>query len=363
MSNTTPIVPKNFGPPPKGIEDEADDVLQGTRASFAVLAMPSKGQWAFRYQRQDLSYQDDEGNNIPNIEVVIVKSRENLSNNYYIKYNQNEAHKAPDCWSSDGQIPDARVPEATKQNPTCEGCPQKRPGSAITAAGDPTKACRDIRKIAVIPIQHLLDRKFDEYGGPMLFTITPTSLKNYAEYLDRVKAMGHRSYSVVTRMRFDPNVKFQKIVFSPYRALSDEEFELSKEMRKDPRTARVLDDEPEVTSVAEEGGFEADNEPVVVQPKQVDPRFKKETTGEAVKNVIQTAKAPPPPPKPGGHPATPQTVAAAITKPAPRPISVRAVQEAHAEVQDEPDEELDNEATDSLDEELDNDLKRLLAGD
>ena len=241
MSNTTPPVQKGFiGPPPKGIEDTDDDVLQGTRPSFAVLAMPSKGQWAFRYQRQDLPYQDDEGNNIPNIEVVVVRSRENLSNSFYMKYNANEKNKAPDCFAADGKVPDARVPIATKQNPICEGCPQKVPGSAITAAGDPTKACRDVRKIAVIPIMHLMDRKFDEYGGPMLYTITPTSLKNYAEYLDRIKAMGHKSFSVVTRMRFDPTVKHQKILFSPYRALSDEEFELSKELRKDPRTVMEM---------------------------------------------------------------------------------------------------------------------------
>ena len=271
MSNTTPIVPKNFGPPPAGLDDMEDDVLQGTRPSFAVLAMPSKGQWAFRYQRMDSPYQDDEGNNIPNIEVVIVKSKENLSNNYYIKYNQNEQHKAPDCWSSDGQTPDARVPEATKQNPICAGCPQKKPGSAITAAGDPTKACRDVRKIAVIPIMHLLDRKFDEYGGPMLYTITPTSLKNYAEYLDRIKAMGHKSFSVVTRMRFDPNVKFQKIVFSPHRALSDEESEVSKEMRRDPRTARVLDEEPLAGQSAPPDEWDNDTGEVIVQPKPKPP--------------------------------------------------------------------------------------------
>lgn len=378
MSNTTPIVPKNFGPPPKGIEDMDDDVLQGTRPSFAVLAMPSKGQWAFRYQRQDSPYQDDEGNNIPNIEVVIVKTRENLSNNFYLKYNQNEAHKAPDCWSSDGQIPDARVPEATKQNPICEGCPQKKPGSAITAAGDPTKACRDIRKVAVIPLQHLLDRTFEEYGGPMLFTITPTSLKNYAEYIDRVKAMGHKAYSVVTRMRFDPNVKFQKIMFSPYRALSEEEFEISREMRKDPRTARVLDTEPEVDTSAPEEGFDVEGE-ITVQspaPKTSAPAPKApapkaptpapapaaKSAAQAVKNVIQTAKAAPPP-KPGGFPATPQTVAAAMTKPATRPVTVRPVQAPIQEEVEEQDEELDDEVTDSLDEELDNDLKRLLAGD
>ena len=380
MSNTTPIVPKNFGPPPTGIEEMDDDILQGTRPSFAVLAMPSKGQWAFRYQRQDLAWQDEDGNNIPSIEVVVVKSRENLSNNYYVKYNQNEQHKAPDCWSSDGQVPDARVPLDTKQNPICEGCPQKKPGSAITAAGDPTKACRDIRKIAVIPIQHLLDRKFDEYGGPMLFTITPTSLKNYAEYLDRIKAMGHKSFSVVTRMRFDPNVKFQKIVFSPYRALSDEEFELSKEMRKDPRTARVLSEEPEVNQSAPPDEWDQDTGEVIQQPKPkpspptstaktvtteeaiVEAISKKATTTtEAIKNVVQ-AKASPPP-KPGGFPATPQTVAAAITKPAPRPTSVRTIQQEQP-VEEEQDESLDDETPgDSLDEELDNDLKRLLAGD
>jgi hypothetical protein len=369
MSNTTPIVPKNFGPPPKGIEDEVDDVLQGTRPSFAVLAMPSKGQWAFRYQRQDSLYQDDEGNNIPNIEVAIVKSRENLSNNYYVKWDASALHKAPDCWSSDGQIPDARVPEATKQNPICEGCPQKTPGSAITAAGEPTKACRDIRKIAVIPIMHLLDRTFDEYGGPMLFTITPTSLKNYAEYLDRIKAMGHKSFSVVTRMRFDPTTKHQKIVFSPYRALSDEEFNIIKEMRKDPRTIRVLDEEPEVVSAIQE---EYDEETGEITPVATKAPVKQEAKAPPAppappqkftvpkKEAVKQETKAPTPPKPGGFPATPQTVAAAMTKPATRPATVRPVQKAPVEEQDEV---LDDEVTDSLDEELDNDLKRLLAGD
>lgn len=367
MSNTTPIVPKNFGPPPKGIEGTDDDVLQGTRPSFAVLAMPSKGEWAFRYQRQDLSYQDEDGNNIPNIEVVIVKSRENLSNQYYPKFDGNAQHKAPDCFSADGQVPDQRVPLATKQNPICEGCHQKVPGSAITAAGDPTKACRDIRKVAVIPIQHFMDRKFEEYGGPMLYTITPTSLKNYAEYMDRIKAMGHKSFSVVTRMRFDPTVKHQKILFSPYRALSDEEFELSKELRKDPRTARVLEEEP-LAGSAPPDEWDQDTGEIIVQPKpkpptppasQVDPRFKKEGVTPP---APQQAKTPPTPPRPGGFPATPQTVAAAMTKPAIRPTSVRTVQPEP--VEEEQEEVLDDEVvSDSLDEELDNDLKRLLAGD
>lgn len=368
MSNTTPIVPKNFGPPPKGIEDMDDDVLQGGRPSFAVLAMPNKGEWAFRYQRQDSPYQDEEGNNIPNIEVVIVRSRENLSNNYYIKYDANTKHKAPDCWSADGQVPDQRVPEATKQNPICEGCPQKKPGSAITASGDPTKACQDVRKIAVIPIFHLLDRKFDEYGGPMLYTIKPSSLKNYTEYLDRIKAMGHKSFSVVTRMRFDPNVKWQKIMFSPYRALSDEEFILTKELRKDPRTFRVLEEEPEAGSAPPDEWDQDTGEIITPQPKppipptakapvtppapktQVDPRFKKDA-------------APPPPPKPGGFPATPQTVAAAMTKPATRPTTVRAVEPPPVEEEQVEEEVVEEEIVDSLDEELDNDLKRLLAGD
>jgi hypothetical protein len=369
MSNTTPTTLKPFGPLAKAAEDMDDDVLQGGRPSFAVLAMPNKNEWAFRYQRQDQPYQNDEGVNIPNIEVVIVRSRENLSNNFYYKYDGNTQHKAPDCWSSDGQVPDQRVPDATRQNPICEGCPQKKPGSAITAAGDPTKACRDIRKIAVVPIFHLLDRTFDQYGGPMLFTITPTSLKNYTEYLDRIKAMGHKSFSVVTRMRFDPSVKHQKIIFSPFRALSDEEVAISIELRKDPRTARVLEEEPELGSAPPDTWDSETGEIVTPQAKpkapapapapqqtqsKVDPRFKTQTT--------QTAA--PPPPRPGGHPATPQTVAAAMTKPAQRPTTVRTVEPPPIEEEQvEEDEILDEEIVDSLDEELDNDLKRLLAGD
>jgi hypothetical protein len=374
MSNTTPIVPKNFGPPPAGIEDEEDDVLQGGRPSFAVLAMPNKNEWAFRYQRQDAPYQDAEGNNISNIEVVIVKSRENLSNNYYTKYDANTKHKPPDCWSSDGIQPDARVPDATRQNPICDGCPQKKPGSAITASGDPTKACRDIRKIAVIPIFHLLDRKFEEYGGPMLFTITPSSLKNYTEYLERLKAMGQKSFSVVTRMRFDPSVKHQKIMFTPYRALSDEEFALSREMRKDPRTMRVLDEEPEIYNAPDE--YDPDtgeitpkiptSKPPAPAPKAAQaPTPKAPVAPPAPKFTVPTKEAAPkapPPPKPGGFPASPQTVAAAINTPAARPTSVRPITPVESEP-DEPEEQLDDEVVDSLNEELDNDLKRMLASD
>jgi hypothetical protein len=376
MSNATPMVPKNFGPPAKGVEDMDDDVLQGGRPSFAVLAMPNKNEWAFRYQRQDSPYQDEEGNNIPNIEVAIIKSRENLSNNFYIKYDGNAQHKPPDCFSADGQVPDQRVPEATRQNPICEGCPQKKPGSAITAAGDPTKACRDIRKIAVVPIFHLLDRKFDEYGGPMLFTITPTSLKNYTEYLDRIKAMGHKSFSVVTRMRFDPNVKHQKIVFSPYRALSDEEVAIVRELRKDPRTARVIEEEPEAGSAPPDEWDQETGEIITPAPK---PKPSTSQTAQAapaakapsppapkftVPTKEATATKAPPPPKPGGFPATPQTVAAAMTKPATRPATVRTVQPPPVEEEQVEDEVLDDEEiVDSLDEELDNDLKRLLAGD
>jgi hypothetical protein len=109
MSNTTPIVPKNFGPPPKGIQEMDDDVLQGGRPSFAVLAMPNKNEWAFRYQRQDSPYQDENGNNIPNIEVVIVKSRENLSNNYYIKPPGDAQHKTQDYFAAHFQVNDLTV--------------------------------------------------------------------------------------------------------------------------------------------------------------------------------------------------------------------------------------------------------------
>ena len=56
-------------------------------------------------------------------------------------------------------------------------------------------------------------------------------------------------------------------------------------------------------------------------------------------------------------------MAAAITKPAPRPTSVRAVQQEEL-VEEEQEEVLDDTPIDdSLDGELDNDLKRLLASD
>jgi hypothetical protein len=367
---TIPMTPKNFGPMAKAFGGKKDVILRETQASFAVLATPKVGQWAIRYQRQDHPYKDDQGMNIPHIEVVIIGMRDNTSNQYYAKYEANSA-KMPDCFSTDGITPDDRVDPNTKQNPICAGCPQKKPGSAFTTEGKPTKACRDTRKLAVIPHFQLMSGEYNEYGGGMLYTVTPTSLKNFNNYMKlHLPSIGHTSFSVATRMIFDPDSKWQKIIFRPFQALSEDEAARVNEIQKDPRIAVILGQD--AAGAGEEG---EDDEPIAATPLQPKsppsavatpvppPEEMKNYTKEpilppSVKTKSEEVKAPPPP-RVGGFPATPKTVAEAVSQPAPRPTSQRTIQQPEP---DEPEEVLD-ESDDGLGGELDNELKRLLAGE
>ena len=78
------------------------------------------------------------------MEIVIVNASPNVSRTFYAKAWDPKADAAPpDCWSNDGEKPDASVKEP--QSPMCMNCSQDIAGSGQGS----TKACRKNRRIAV----------------------------------------------------------------------------------------------------------------------------------------------------------------------------------------------------------------------
>jgi hypothetical protein len=378
------IVPKGFGTPSKVFDDTEEDKLQGSSGvSFPVLIMKEKNKFIFRYQQKDTIYgetnEDGEITPKPSIEVVIVRARANLSNQYYIPPYSGEK-RPPDCFASDGQVPDARVDPKTKQHATCAGCPQKKMGSAFTIKGKPTTACRNQRKVAVIPLEHLENGAYEQYGAA-LFTITPTSIQNFDRYVnDVLPSIGaergkYKSFNVVTRIRSDPEVTWQRAKFSAFKALTDAQCEIIKKLREDERIMGVLAQEEyadaqTVSEPTEPTGFEADddtrqeaaqaqtNKPVTTNKA---PATKPQQTAATASS---TSTPPPPPPRPGGFAANPQTVAAAINQPATPPKSQRTVQvqQEDVEIGEENLGDEETEVIDDIDAELGGELKRLLSG-
>jgi len=154
------------------------------------------------------------------LDVVIVQAAPKISRTFYAGTYEEGSTKGPDCWSADGELPDASVRD--QQHTNCASCPQNAKGSG---QGD-SRACRFSQRLAVVLAN-------DVGGDVMQLTLSATSifgkedgdkrpLQAYARFL---AAQGISPETVVTRMRFDTKAAVPKLFFQPMRWLTEDEFE------------------------------------------------------------------------------------------------------------------------------------------
>lgn len=143
------------------------------------------------------------------LDVIIVDANPNgLSKVYYEgAYDPSGDDLAPTCYSDNGVGASSRA--AKPQCGTCAACPHNVWGSKISElSGKGTKACSDVKKIAVIIA--------DNPDGPVFgLRIPPASLKNFATYVDSLNKRGIPAAAIVTQMTFDPNASHPLIMFTP----------------------------------------------------------------------------------------------------------------------------------------------------
>ena len=97
-------------------------------------------------------------------------------------------------------------------NEPTDACPMNIVGSKITAAGKQTRACSDLKRVAVVPA---LNIENEALGGPMLLNIPAASLGEAASFSQKMAQMGYPLHSVAVRISFDINENYPKFVFSP----------------------------------------------------------------------------------------------------------------------------------------------------
>jgi hypothetical protein len=144
----------------------------------------------------------------------------------------------PTCWSSDTQSPDKAVPEDQRQAKFCKDCKQHIKGSG---QGD-TRACRFQQRIAVA-----LDGDLHNESVYQV-TLPSTSVFGDAEgkkmplqaYGRHLKAYNTPAISIVTEMRFDIDSATPKLVFSPVRALEEEELKAAVKLQNHPDTIKAI---------------------------------------------------------------------------------------------------------------------------
>lgn len=147
---------------------------------------------------------DAAGNEKPvqtlHIDLVIVQANPTVSKVYYDKeYDRNAEAAPPVCFSDNGVGPSRQ--SSKPQSPTCAACPNNVWGSDVSRlTGKPTKACNDVKKIAVV--------LSDNPEMPFLLRVPPASLKHLGAYARTIAAQsaGTRPVElsdVITRVTFE----------------------------------------------------------------------------------------------------------------------------------------------------------------
>ena len=158
------------------------------------------------------------------LDVIVVKAAPKVSRIFYAKSYDGDNITGPDCWSNDGEMPDASI--KAPQAKTCMSCEKNVAGSG---QGN-SRACRYQQRLAVM----LADNPDDV----LQLALPATSIFGKEEGDKRplqayVKHLALASppvdiEKIVTRMKFDTKAESPKLFFSPVRWLTNVEFELAR---------------------------------------------------------------------------------------------------------------------------------------
>ena len=150
----------------------------------------------------------------PPLRVVLVGvAQANAQRQFYIKsYDPNAEATAPDCWSNDGNKPDASI--KAPQGKTCETCPQNIKGSG---SGN-TRACRFERRVAVILPDEVGGNNHGDiyqmkFASKSIFGKGAGQVFPLNAYIDYVIANGENIDGVVTEITFNEDNDNQSVLF------------------------------------------------------------------------------------------------------------------------------------------------------
>ena len=161
-------------------------------------------------------------NTDPHMDVVIVSGSKSVQKSYYAAEYNSEETSIPDCWSSNGERPDADV--ENPQAAICKDCPQ-----AIKGAGGPGRAaCRYSWRLGVVLRNNV--------GGDIFQLILPQKSifgtgdvdhMPFLQYAKYVASSGYNLNMLATRLTFDTDSDFPKLVFSNSEFLDKPTYQLA----------------------------------------------------------------------------------------------------------------------------------------
>ncbi len=175
------------------------------------------------------------------INAIIVNASPKVGRIFYAKQWTPEAEPtAPDCFSNDGQTPDASA--ANPQASRCDECPQNIKGSGMGNS----KACRYSRRIAMT-----LE---EDFGTSLEGRVYQMNLASKSLFGDSVGDNTHpfESYTkylanngksldyVVTQISFNEDNDNQSVLFTPVRFINKQEYGVTNTLGSKPEVQKMV---------------------------------------------------------------------------------------------------------------------------
>ena len=163
-------------------------------------------------------------------EAIIVNMLPKVSRIYYKdKFDPNKEATLPNCWSNQGDKPEAGALD--KQHSNCAYCPMNVKGSGDNGG----KACRFQRRIAIMLAG-------DTSGDIYQFNIPAKSLFGkgsgnehpFESYIKFLLSNREAPDTVMTKISYDLDADSMELLFTPVRSLTDEEFDLVSSVQTAP---------------------------------------------------------------------------------------------------------------------------------
>lgn len=170
------------------------------------------------------------------LDVVIVNAAPKVGRTFYMKAYDGETPAGPDCWSADGEKPDATA--ANPQSERCATCPQNISGSGQGTS----RACRYSQRLAVVLAN-------DIEGDVHQIQLPATSIWDkdakgedlpLQAYARRLAAQNVSPEMLVTRMKFDTKSEAPKLFFRATRWLNEEEYASATEKGSSEEAKRAI---------------------------------------------------------------------------------------------------------------------------
>jgi hypothetical protein len=257
---------KKFVPASQFAHLDPDEALgEGILGGFTSLSYRGKV-WRLRHGGNEYMFvRDDDGTQIPYIDVVILARSPDISKVYYPGQYEEDRTGPPVCTSLRGDKPDPGVPEP--QADCCAICPHNAWTTLPT--GRRGKECQDHRRVAVMLLptvtKKLLGAPLYE---PVFLKIPPGSLPAFKAYGRELRDIRAHFASLVTRIGFDPDPKkLFALQFRRGHPLSNSDADVILPLLSSPETKRLIGDAPVIREIE---GPSAPAKQQIIRPAKID---------------------------------------------------------------------------------------------